>query len=334
MPETPQPVRMAMYGTKHSHSRGVLSVMLANPDVEVAGVYEPDRFRRDELAASGDAPWSLIRWLDHPADILDDQKIVAVASEGDNAESLAHTEAIIGAGKHAFYDKPAGEDLPRFERVLASAKEQSLLVQMGYMFRYNDGFARIADWARSGFFGSVYSVRAHMSTNIGADSHARVAQHRGAILFDLGGHVLDQIVWILGRPQRVTSFLRTEFSETPGFVDNSVAVLEFDRSIAIVDIAAMEPKPAARRFEVYGDAGSAILEPMEPATTLRLCLTEAKGGYAEGVSTVQLEARPRYVASLAAFVEDVRGAKTPDRSLDHEFLVQETLLRATGTVDG
>ena len=334
MPETPQPIRMAMYGTKHAHALGVLSVMLANPDVEVAGVYEPDRARRDVLTKSGGGPWSLISWLDDPADILDDPHIVAVASEGDNAESLAHTEAIVEAGKHVFYDKPAGEDLPRFERVLARAKEQSLLVQMGYMFRYNDGFARIADWARSGFLGNVYSVRAHMSTNIGADSHARVAQHGGAILFDLGGHVLDQIVWILGRPQKITSFLRTEFSVTPGFVDNSIAVLEFDRASAIVDIAAMEPKPAARRFEVYGDGGSAILEPMEPATTLRLCLPEARGGYPEGVSTVQLNASPRYVAGLAAFIEDIRGTKTPDRSLDHEFLVQETLLRATGTVDG
>ena len=325
---------MAMYGTKHAHAQGVLSVMLANPDVDVAGVCEPDRSRRGELAASGEEPWSLIRWLDEPADILEDPDIVAVASEGDNAESLAHTEAIVEAGKHAFYDKPAGEDLPGFERVLARAREQSLLVQMGYMFRYNDGFARIAEWARSGFFGNVYSIRAHMSTIVGADSHARLAQHKGAILYDLAGHVLDQVVWILGRPHKVTSFLRTEFSETPGFVDNSVAVLEFERAIAIVDIAAMEPKPAARRFEVYGDAGSAILEPMEPATTLRLCLTEAKGGYPEGVSTVQLEARPRYVASLAAFVEDIRGEKAPDRSLDHEFLVQETLLRTTGAVTG
>jgi predicted dehydrogenase len=331
MPET---ISMAMYGTKHSHAPGVLSVMLANPDVDVVGIYEPDQKRRDELETSEIGPWSDVRWLDSPSAILEDSSIIAVASEGDNAESLAHTEAIVEAGKHVFYDKPAGEDLPRFEQVLASAKRQGLLVQMGYMFRYNEGYARIAEWARSGFFGNVFSVRAHMSTNVSADSHARLAKHQGAILFDLGGHVLDQVVWILGRPKKVTSFLRTELSETPGFVDNSVVIFEFDSAMAIVDIAAMEPKPAARRFEVYGDAGSAILEPMEPATTLRLCLTEAKGGYPEGVTTVQLESSPRYVAGLAAFVEDIRGLKRPDRSLDHELLVQETLLRATGAVEG
>ena len=38
------------------------------------------------------------------------------------------------------------------------------------------------------------------------------------------------------------------------------------------------------------------------------------------------------MASLEAFVKDLRGEKAPDRSLDDELLVQETLLRATGRV--
>ena len=86
----------------------------------------------------------------------------------------------------------------------------------------------------------------------------------------------------------------------------------------------------ARRFEVYGTEGSAILEPFEPADTIRLCLLKPGANFPAGGSMVKLEARPRYVASLEAFVRDLRGEKKPDRTLDHELLVQETLLRATG----
>jgi hypothetical protein len=46
-----------------------------------------------------------------------------------------------------------------------------------------------------------------------------------------------------------------------------------------------------------------------------------------------LEARPRYVASLEAFVRTVRGEQAPERSLEHERIVQETILRATGAID-
>ena len=327
-------IRMAQYGTKHAHAAGVLSVMLANPDVEVVGLYEPDVDRRRELESSAEAPWSQVRWLDDKAEMLEDDTVVAISSEGSNLESLDHTEEIVAAGKHVFYDKPAGADYPRFEAVVASARQKGLLVQLGYMFRYNDGFTRIAEWARSGFLGDVFAVRGHMSTNIPVERQDPSRLPAGGIFYDLAPHMVDQIVWILGRPSRVTSFLREDVIETRGFPNNTLGVFEYHGAMAIVDIAAMEPAPTARRFEVYGSVGSAIMEPMEPADTLRLALTEPRGGYPAGVSIVGLEARPRYVASLEAFVKDIRGEKQPDRSLDHELLVQETILRATGHIPG
>ena len=48
-------IRMAQYGTKHGHARGKLQAMLVNPDVEVAGVFEPDEERRAKLQTDGSA---------------------------------------------------------------------------------------------------------------------------------------------------------------------------------------------------------------------------------------------------------------------------------------
>ena len=329
-----KPIRMAQYGTGHSHSAGWLAALLNSPDVELAGVYEPDPGRRETLMRSGSEPWSRARWLQNEEDVLEDATVVAVASEGSNAESLDHTERLVEAGKHVLYDKPAGEDYPRFERVIETARERGLLLQMGYMFRYHDGFTRIADWARSGFLGHVYAIRANMSTSVNEQGLASFAAHGGGVFFDLGGHMLDQVVWILGRPAKVTSFLRGDVATTEGVVDSSLAVFEYDQAMAYLDIAAVQPAPAARRFEVYGTQGSAIMEPFEPADTLRLCLKEPAKGYSAGVTILKLEHRPRYVDGLAAFIKDLRGEKRPDRSLDHELLVQETLLRATGALNG
>ena len=39
-----------------------------------------------------------------------------------------------------------------------------------------------------------------------------------------------------------------------------------------------------------------------------------------------------YEVELEAFVAVLRGLRSSDRSLDHELLVQETLLRATGRI--
>ena len=173
-----------------------------------------------------------------------------------------------------------------------------------------------------------------MSTFLPPEAQAKIAVHPGGIHFDLGGHMLDQVVWMLGRPERVTSFLRSDTDDVPGFSDNTLVVYEFDQALAFIDIAAMETRPMARRFEVYGTRGSAILlEPFEPGGQIRLALDEARGGFQEGEQVIELPLVGRgetYDLELDAFLGVVLDGKVPDRDLDFELLVQETLLRGTG----
>jgi predicted dehydrogenase len=327
-------IRIAQYGTKHGHAAGKLEALLQNPCVEFAGVFEPDAARRRELEQAGGI-YQGLHWFDDAGQLLGDPQIVAVASEGLNDESLDQTEQIVAAGKHVWYDKPAGADWAQWQRVVAQAEQRALIIQMGYMFRYHDGFQRIAGWARSGLLGDIYAIRAHMSTWISLPARRVIARHPGGIFYDLAGHMLDQIVWLLGRPQQISAFLREDDGAVPGFKDNTLAVCAFPRALAYVDIAAMEAPPPARRFEVYGGQGSAILEPFEPAQAVRLCLASAQGGYQQGEQRIPIQDRSRqalYELELAAFLSTIQGEQPPDRPPSHDLLVQETLLRATGEI--
>lgn len=323
------PLRIAQFGTRHGHAEGKLAALLCSNDVEFGGVFEPDEARRTALDRPGSA-FHGVRWFTHAEEILDDPTIVAVASEGRNDESLEQTASIVRAGKHVWYDKPAGDDWLGWQDVVAQARARNLLIQVGYMFRYHGGFSQITEWVRSGVLGEIFAIRAHISTSISLEARRVIARHPGGIFYDLAGHMLDQIVWMLGRPTQVTPFFRQDGAEVPGFVDNTLGVLAYKRALAFVDIAAMEPPPTARRIEVYGSRGSAILEPFEPAGPIRLCRTEETG-----VQTIPVRPQTRqelYELELQAFVSTLRGQKPPDRSLDHEFLVQETLLRMTGRI--
>ena len=328
------PVRMALYGTRHGHADGKVTALRKSADVELVGVFEPDAARRTALDRPGTA-FHGVRWFTDAAEILDDPTIVAVASEGRNDESLAQTAAIVRAQKHVWYDKPAGDDWTGWQGVVADARARALLVQVGYMFRYHEGFSRIADWVRSDLLGDVFAIRAHMSTSIPRTSRQVIAQHPGGIFYDLAGHMLDQIVWALGRPTQVAAFLRRDDVDVPGFADNTLGVLTYPRALAFVDIAAMEPPPMARRFEVYGSRGSAIMEPFEPAGPIRLCLVEASGEWPAGEQRIPVRPQTRqelYELELRAFVATLRGQQPADRPLEHELLVQETLLRVTGRI--
>jgi predicted dehydrogenase len=327
-------IRMAQYGTKHGHAAGKLVAMRQNPAVELAGVFEPDAARRRELVQEGGV-FSEVHWFESEQAILDDPTIVAVASEGQNDESLAQTERLVQAGKHVWYDKPAGDDWAQWQRVASLAESKQLRIQMGYMFRYHNGFRQIAEWVKTGLLGQIFSVRAHMSTWLTEAQRLPISRHRGGIFYDLAGHMLDQIVWLLGRPLKVSSFLRHDSGLVSGFKDNTLSVFEYEQALAFVDIAAMESRPMARRFEVYGSRGSAIMEPFEPAETIRLCLEEAQEPYRQGAQIIPVQPQSRqelYDLELAAFVAMLADQKPPDRPLAHELLVQETLLRATEDV--
>ena len=115
-------IRMAQYGTKHGHARGKMQAMLVNPDVEVAGVFEPDPQQREKLQNGG--TFADVHWYANAEEMLSDDSIVAVASEGNNAESLDQTEQIVNAGKHVWYDKPAGENWEQWQRVINTAQEK------------------------------------------------------------------------------------------------------------------------------------------------------------------------------------------------------------------
>jgi len=326
-------VKMVQYGIAHAHASGKVDAMTKNADVDFCGVFEPDpqiRARR-----GGASAYEGVHWFESVKEILEDESIAAVAIEGQVRDNLAFAREAIEHGKHVWLDKPAGDDMAEFDKLLALARDKKLLAQLGYMFRYNPGFQFMFDRIQDGSLGEIFSVRGRMSTGITPDARPDWAQHRGGVLFELLCHLIDIVVAVLGRPDKVTSFLRNDLGITPEFSDNTIAVFEYEKAIATIESAAMEVSAfPSRRFEVYGTRGSVILEPLEPPG-VRLCLSEARDDYVEGWQIIDVgKTVGRYDGGLAAMVADIRGEKQPDRSLHHELIVQETVLRASRGVQG
>ena len=187
----------------------------------------------------------------------------------------------------------------------------------------------------NGEIGRIFQIRANMSTNLTPEAEQPISRHTGGILYDLAGHMIDQIVYLLGRPNTTKSFLRQDISQQKQFSDNTLCVLEFQHAIATVDINSRTINHIkSRRFEVYGDKGSLILEPFEPAEYLRMSF-KSNDKYL-GINEeyphklIPLKDKPRYVENFESFIKTIKGEQKSDRTLEHELLVQETLLRVVG----
>ena len=84
-----------------------------------------------------------------------------------------------------------------------------------------------------------------------------------------------------------------------------------------------------RESIIIGTRGSVILEPFDAPRTVQLVLDAEQ----RLLDIPEVSRQELYERELAAFVCVLRGQQPPDRSLAHERLVQETLLRATGRLD-
>jgi len=279
---------IAQWGTRHGHAKGWLEILINSNLVDFKGLYEPDLRRAENLRNSKDTIWGEVSWIDDIDKILGDESISTIFIEESNDKSLEALEKCVNNNKNIMLDKPAGTDFVKFKDLAKIASEKKLIIELGYMFRQHEGFKKIAEWSTSGKLGKIFMVRAHMSTNLpevnlenNNISRQGLAKYKGGVFYDLAGHMIDQICWIQGRPKSIKSFFMNSHSKNKKFSDNTVSIFEFDEGMTILDIAAMEVKPMARRFEVYGTEGSAIMEPFEPAENIRLCLNKGFDNYKE-----------------------------------------------------
>lgn len=313
-------VRIAFLGGSHSHGFAKAQIARDSPDWDLAGVFEDDPKVRSRYEAAR------IPLITAQQALADGVEVVAI--ESGVKDHYKQCRAALEARKHVHVEKPPADTMNGMRELVAFAKKHGRLLQSGYMWRYHPGVNRAIEAVRQGWLGDVYMVRGVIDTGIAADARVQNAAFKGGMMFELGSHMIDSIVRMMGRPDRVTPFLRRTGAAQDALADNTVAIFEYPRAIAIVQSATPRLNSGShRRLEVSGTKGNAIIQPME-APKLTMELAEAAGPYQKGVQSVPLPEYRRYVDDLRELAAAVRGEAKLSVSLDQEMLVQETLLRA------
>ncbi|MBM3498651.1 MAG: Gfo/Idh/MocA family oxidoreductase [Armatimonadetes bacterium] len=323
----PEPLGIAMLGTTHAHAAGKMDVLRAASSWRVIGACEPDVAA---LARQREHPsFRGVTWMTQE-ELLAHPDVQAVAVEGDVAENIALAQAAIAAGKPIHLDKPAGGDVAGAAELFAAAQRAGLIVQMGYMFRYNPAFRFIREALAQGWLGDLFFIRGRMSTNIPAERRPAMARFRGGMMFELGCHLLDQVVLLLGAPEQVQGFCRHDGPFEDDLADNTVAWFIYDRAVATLEVAAMETDPfPVRRFEVYGTEGSCVIEPLEPPA-LKVSFRTPPDGHPEGWHAIDLPEYHRYVDDLEELAACLREGRPLPYTPAHDLAVQAALVAAGG----
>jgi len=263
--------------------------------------------------------------------LLGTKGLQAVAVETSKRELVPTAMRCVEAGMHIHLDKPPGQSLNAFKKLLEEAGRRRLTVQMGYMFRNNPAFQFCFKAVRQGWLGDIFEVHGVISKTISASRRKKLAQYPGGTMFELGCHLIDALITVLGRPDRIAAHVRRTRPQQDSLADNQLAVFEYPRATATIRSAMIEVDGFKRRqFVVCGDQGTVDIRPLEPPV-LKLALSKARGEFKKGYQEVKLATMPgRYDDQLIELAEAIRGERKSDYPPSHDLAAHEAVLRASG----
>lgn len=319
-------IKAAFLGASHAHGVAKVRVVSQSPDFELVSIFEDDPRTRAALAKMGDFRYAA------KEQILSDPSIEAVFVDGAVETHAPFAIEALQAGKHCHIEKPASTTVADMRRIVDLATSRRRVIQSGYMWRYNPAVERALEAARNGWLGDIHSIHARISNLAPLDERPGLAAFPGGILFELGCHLIDAIVRLLGRPRRITPFLRHDGAAADSLNDNCAVILEYPRTLAVVVSSALQPGASPHRaFEIFGTQGNAVIRPIEPPS-LEIDLVTPAGPYTKGKQKVQLPPYSRYVDDVAALAQAIRGEKPLSTTPDTELAVTEVLLTASRMV--
>ena len=334
------PIRLGMLGMWHVHAAGLVQQAAAHPqEFQLVGGFDPE----PEVVQQRRKAWGTLLpqfvWHASPEDLLR-EKLDGVVVEGRVHENLKWAAMAIASGRPVLLEKPAGETFEPFQKLIDAAQRKHLHIQMIYLFRYMSAVQELLRRVRRGELGQIYEFRARLPKDPrGYDEYVRdLGRYPGGIFFEMAGHVVDLLITLMGRPQAITPFLAhhnpavSNNKAANEFIDNGVAVFTQASGWGIIEVPALEVAPYSRRVEVYGTEGACTIphlgsghlgnRQVQPIEVFR------KGQ--PNWETLEPPAATLQISDLREFAAVIMKNKAPDFTPEHDLLVQESLLKASG----
>jgi len=183
----------AVHVAAFSGIRGVEVIALAGK--------EPDR--RHELGEQYGVTNLFEHWEDLVA--LDDVDVVSIATPN----LLHHPIALaaLAAGKHVFCEKPLALDTAQAREMVDSAIAHDRVLEVAFNHRHRADVQFARSYIETEGIGRVYHSRASWKRRSGIPGlhswFTNPAMAGGGALIDLGPHVLDSLLFLLGEPRVV-----------------------------------------------------------------------------------------------------------------------------------
>ena len=188
-------------------------------------------------------------------EVLQDPEVDLVVVSAPDRFHMPYAKQILNAGKHALIEKPFAQTAAEARECFALAKEKGLICMPNQNRRFDADFLAVKEVVESGKLGELVRLESHydyFKTNGWYD-------HLGT-LYNLGVHTVDQVISLLGMPDRTNLDVRS--IHHPGVGDDYYDLEFFYGNCKASVNTSMCVLIDYPRFTLHGTKGSFTLPPV------------------------------------------------------------------------
>jgi len=326
------PLRLCIVGLVHGHVDGFLRAARQHPEVEIAGIFDPDTaLQRHYAERYGLAESLFFTDLGAMLDRVEPEAAAAFTSTFDHAIVV---EACARRHIHVMMEKPLAVNMADARSIARASREGGIHVIVNYETTWYPSHAALwrifKEQRAAGDIRKMVAMDGHegpKEINVGPEFLGWLTdpvKNGAGALFDFGCYGANLMTWLMDNqhPIAVTAITQTIKPLTYARVDDEASVLvEYPKAQGIIQASWNWPF-GRKDLEVYGERGYAIAT---GGDSLRVRLPGAQ----EGARTLD-PLPPEERDSISYLTAIVRGKRKPAglSSLENNLIVTEVLVAA------
>lgn len=189
------------------------------------------------------------------AELIDNPNLDLVVITSPNDTHFPLAKQALLSGKHVVIEKPMVMDITEGEELIALAKQQNKLLTVYHNCRWNSDYLSIKKLLKDNRIGQPHTWKANFhryKKTVRAPWKAQ--RDNGGILYDLGSHLVDQVISLYGWPENIWSDIRIRYPENNAY-DYFTLRLYYPRLIVELN-SDTRVTQAGPRYEIHGHNGS------------------------------------------------------------------------------
>jgi inositol 2-dehydrogenase len=284
------------------------------PETRLVAVADANGTLAREVAEEFDVP----RSCSDPAALIGDPSVDAVVIV---TPTHVHREQVMEAAarkKPTFCEKPPALSLAEVREMKAAIEKSGMFFQMGFMRRFDAGYAAAKQQIDAGRIGTPLVFKATSRDPFRPSLEYANPKSSGGMLIDMGIHDFDLARWFMGDVRTVSAIGGTiayPELESVGDIDNAIASLTFESGkLGVVDLTRSGIYGYDISTEILGLEGTIRIGYLRE--TPILVMTREHGVCHDTVPYFMERFRDAYTNQLQNFAQNVLQDREPPITID------------------